>query len=80
MDGFTWAVLLDLAAGLLAVYAATAIFYRVQPWLGEFPVDARRWIRQSVVVATTSAIALGIHYGVLRGLPLADVLNPMNLL
>ena len=80
MDGFTWAALLDLAAGLLAVYAATAIFYRVQPWLGEFPVDARRWVRQSVVVAATSAIALGIHYGVMRGLPLADVLNPMNLL
>jgi phytol kinase len=80
MDGFTGPVLLDLAAGLLAVYAATVVFYRIQPRLESFPVDGGRWLRQSSVVAATSSIALGIRYGVLRQLQLTDVLNPLNFL
>jgi phytol kinase len=80
MDGFSLQALLDLAAGLLAVYAATAIFCRVQPGIESFPLDPGRWLRQSVVVAVTSTIALGIHYGLLLELPLTDVLNPINIL
>jgi phytol kinase len=63
MDGVTTAGALDIAACLIAVAAATAIFYRMQPGLADFPVDARRWILQSVTVAATSTLALGIHYG-----------------
>jgi phytol kinase len=80
MDGFTLAALLDMAAGLLAVYAATAIFCRLQPGLADFPLDADRWRRQAAIVALASPIAFGIHYGVLRGLSLRHVLNPFNLL
>lgn len=80
MDGFTGAALFDLAAGLLAVYVATALFYRLQPGLETFPVDAGRWFRQSGIVAATSTIALGIRYGALPDLPLHEILNPMNLL
>jgi len=63
MDGVTTAGALDIAACLIAVAAATAIFYRMQPGLADFPVDARRWILQSITVAATSTLALGIHYG-----------------
>lgn len=80
MDGFTPTALLDLAAGLLSVYLATIVFRRVQPALGSVPIDAARWLRQSIVVAAASPLALGIHYGVLRGLSLTDVLNPLKLL
>lgn len=80
MRGFTPTALLDIAAGLLAVYFATIVFRRVQPALGSVPIEAARWMRQSIVVASASPIAFGIHYGVLRGLSLADVLNPMKLL
>ncbi|HET7527888.1 MAG TPA: hypothetical protein VFK10_18245 [Burkholderiaceae bacterium] len=80
MDGFTPTALLDIAAGLLAVYLATIVFRHIQPALGSVPIDAARWIRQSIVVAGASPLAFGIHYGVLRGLSLADVLNPMKLL
>jgi phytol kinase len=61
LHGFTPAAIADLAFGLIAVYAATAIFYRLQPRLSEFPVDAARWIRQALVVAATSFIALGTN-------------------
>jgi hypothetical protein len=58
MDGLTLKALLDLAACLGAVLAATALFYRLQPALSTFPVDGPRWIRQSLIVAWTSVIAL----------------------
>jgi hypothetical protein len=62
-DGFAGAALVDLASCLVAVYAATAIFHRLQPALSEFPVDAARWVRQAIIVAVTSALALGPHIG-----------------
>ena len=62
-EGFTGAALIDLASCLVAVYAATALFYRLQPGLTEFPVDAARWMRQATIVAATSALALGPHIG-----------------
>ena len=57
-DGLTGIALLEVSACLVAVLAATAIFYRLQPALSTFPVDGPRWIRQALIVATTSAIAL----------------------
>ena len=80
MDGLTRAAALDLAAGLVAVCTATALFYRIQPDLAGFPVDAARWVRQAGIVAATSTIALGIRYGLLRELPLGEILNPLNIL
>jgi len=80
MDGLTSTAALDLAAGLVAVLTATALFYRVQPRLERFPVDTARWLRQSGIVAATSTIALGIRYGAVRELPLIEILNPLNLL
>jgi uncharacterized BrkB/YihY/UPF0761 family membrane protein len=62
LHGLTPAALVDLAFGLIAVYAATAIFYRIQPGLTQFPIDAGRWVRQAIVVGATSFIALGTHY------------------
>lgn len=57
-DGLTGIALLEVSACLVAVLAATAIFYRLQPALSTFPVDGPRWIRQALIVAITSAIAL----------------------
>lgn len=78
LDGFTASALTDLGFGLIAVYAATALFYRLQPRLTEFPVDAGRWIRQGTIVAATSVIALGLHFGAMPdpgSLSLWDLLN-----
>jgi phytol kinase len=78
LDRFTISTLLDLAAGLIAVYAATAIFYRLQPGLTTFPVDAGRWTRQALVVAATSVLALGIHHSAMpdpTSLGVTDLLN-----
>jgi phytol kinase len=58
MDGVTMNALFDLTACLAVVLAATALFYRLQPALSTFPVDGPRWIRQAVIVAWTSVIAL----------------------
>lgn len=58
MDGITLRALADFAACLVAVSAATALFYRLQPELANFPVDGPRWMRQSLIVAATSVIAL----------------------
>jgi phytol kinase len=64
---------LDLGAGLLAVYIATALFYRLQPALSAFPVGPARWLRQAIIVSACSTIALGIRYGVLFEIDLVDV-------
>jgi phytol kinase len=61
-SGLTIAAALDFAGCSVAVYAATALFYRLQPNLAEEPLDAPRWIRQMAIGATTSAIAIGLHY------------------
>jgi phytol kinase len=58
MDGLTMKALLDMSVCLIAVVAATTLFHRLQPALSSFPVDGPRWIRQAVIVAGTSAIAL----------------------
>jgi len=78
MEGLSWSTLLDLGAALLAVYAATAAFYRLKPAVPDFTEDAGQWARQSAVVAVTSTLAIGIRYGVLRNVSLIDVLNPLN--
>lgn len=62
LDGFALIVAIDLAFGLLAVYVATAVFYRLQPALSTFPVDGGRWLRQAVVATAASVIALGFNY------------------
>ena len=58
MDGLTWKALADFAACLVAVSAATALFYRLQPEITTFPVDGARWVRQSLIVTAASVIAL----------------------
>jgi phytol kinase len=75
MDGFTVAAALDIAACLIAVYAAAAIFYRMQPGLADFPVDAGRWVRQSLAVSATSTLALGIHYGTVPKMSVTSVID-----
>lgn len=78
MDGMTFNGLLDSAACLIAVLTATVIFYRLQPALCEFPVDGPRWVRQAVIVAVTSILGFGIHYGVLRQLRLPNLVELFN--
>jgi phytol kinase len=73
-SGFTLRTAIDLAGCLVAVYAATAVFARLQPDLGQEPFDASRWMRQVVIVAATSSIAIGIHYGTVPRLDLHTLL------
>ena len=61
-SGLTIAAALDLAGCLVALYVSTALFCRLQPDLGSEPVDAPRWIRQVLIVAATSTIAIGLHF------------------
>jgi len=65
LDGIALTVAVDLAFALLALYAATALFYRLQPALSTFPVDGGRWLRQALIVTATSVIALGFNYSTL---------------
>jgi phytol kinase len=58
VDGLTIKAVRDGSACLLAVLAATALFYRLQPALATFPVDGPRWVRQALIVAATSPLAL----------------------
>jgi phytol kinase len=58
MDGTTMKALLEASVCLMAVFAATALFYRFQPALSTFPVDASRWIRQAGIVAAASGLTL----------------------
>jgi hypothetical protein len=58
MDGATMKALLGVGVCLMAVLAATALFYRFQPALSTFPVDGPRWVRQAVIVVLASALAL----------------------
>lgn len=70
IDGFTVLALFDIGACIASVFAATALFYRLQPSLSSFPVDGSRWIRQASIVAVTSTLALGIHNQAAWGLGL----------
>jgi len=72
MDGLGVRALLDFAACLAAVLAATVLFYELQPGLATFPVDGARWARQATIVAVTSALPLVIYYPVLRQLHMPD--------
>ena len=80
LDRFTLSALLDIAFGLIAVYAATAIFHRLQPGLSSFPVDAGRWTRQALVVSATSVVALGLHPGATPDFASFSVVDLLNLL
>jgi len=73
-SGFTLAAAIDLASCLIAVYAATAVFARLQPDLAREPLDASRWMRQVGIVAATSCIAIGIHYGAVPRLDVTTLL------
>ena len=73
-SGFTLAAAVDLASCLIAVYAATAVFARLQPDLAREPLDASRWMRQVAIVAATSCIAIGIHYGAVPRLDVTTLL------
>jgi phytol kinase len=78
LNGFALTFAVDLAFALLALYAATALFHRVQPALSTFPVDGARWLRQAVIATATSVIALGFNYNTLsaaRAPTLRDILN-----
>ena len=76
VDGVSVGALLDLAFALIGLYLATAVFYRVQPDLSSFPVDAGRWLRQASIVLAASVVALGLHYG---SLPSASLSDPTDL-
>lgn len=52
---------LDLAGCLLSIYVATVAFGRLQPDLAAEPIDAPRWVRQVLIVAAASTIAVGVH-------------------
>jgi phytol kinase len=69
-SGLTIAAALDLAGCLIALYAATIAFGRLQPDLARQSIDLGRWVRQVSVVAATSALAMGIHYGAMPRLDL----------
>jgi len=58
MDGPTWKALLNVSGCLMAVFAATALFYKLQPALSTFPVDGPRWVRQAAIATGTSVLAL----------------------
>lgn len=58
MDGLKFKAWLDMGVCLMAVSAATAIFYRLQPALSTFPVNGPRWARQAAVAAAASALGL----------------------
>lgn len=58
MDGLSLRALVDMGMCLIAVFMATALFYQFQPALSTFPVDGPRWVRQAVIVAGASALAL----------------------
>ena len=78
LDGLRPAALLDLAFGLLAVFAATALLPRLESRFGWLPADTARWVRQAVAAAAASPIALGLHYGAMpdpAALGFADLLN-----
>ena len=78
LDGLRPAALLDLAFGLLAVFAAVAIFPRLESRFGWLPADTARWVRQAVAAATASPVALGLRYGAMpdpAALGFADLLN-----
>ncbi len=69
-SGLTIRAALDLAGCLVAIYVATVAFGRLQPNLAAEPIDAPRWIRQVLIVAAASTIAIGSHYG---SMPRLDV-------
>lgn len=70
MDGFDVGAGLNVGACLVAVLAATLLFYELQPGLDTFPVDAGRWLRQATIVAATSTITLAIYSQALSPLPI----------
>jgi phytol kinase len=69
-SGLTIRAALDFAGCLVAIYVATVVFCRLQPNLAAEPIDAPRWIRQVLIVAAASTIAIGSHYG---SMPRLDV-------
>jgi phytol kinase len=71
-SGVTVGAALDLAGCLLAIYVATVAFGRLQPDLAAEPIDAARWMRQVLIVAAASTIAIGVHYS---SMPRLDVLS-----
>jgi phytol kinase len=66
VDGLTWNALLDMGACLSALLAATAAFYCLQPALATFPIDDPRWIRQAVIVAAASQLAMAPYLPLFR--------------
>ena len=71
---FTVNALVDLAGCLVAIYAGTATFARLQPKLADEPFDTSRWVRQVAIVAVTSCIAVGIHYSAVPRLDVHSLL------
>ena len=58
VDGPTGTAWLNMTSCLIAVFVATALFYKLQPALSTFPVDGPRWVRQASLAAGASVIAL----------------------
>lgn len=73
-SGITVNALVDLAGCLVAIYAGTATFARLQPKLADEPFDTSRWVRQVAIVAVTSCIAVGIHYSAVPRLDVHSLL------
>lgn len=78
MDGLSLRALVDMGICLVAVFIATALFYQFQPALSTFPVDGPRWVRQAVIVAGASVLALlpGLLFsmtGITSGLRVAGI-------
>jgi phytol kinase len=57
-DGVSFAAVGHTLTGLVALIIAVLLFCRVQPGLERMPVDTPRWIRQALVSAVASAVAL----------------------
>lgn len=57
-EGISPAILATIAGGTLAVIAATLLFAFTQPRLEAFPVGSDRWLRQALIAACCSALAL----------------------
>jgi hypothetical protein len=78
LDGLRPAALLDLAFGLLAVFAAVVLYTRLESRFGWLPEDSARWVRQAISAAAASPVALGLHYGAMpdpAALGIADLVN-----
>jgi len=63
VDGFVLAAVVNILACTAAVLLAVTLFSALQPSLEAYPVGTTRWLRQAIVTAGCSALALVPHLG-----------------